>query len=477
MHDRRRPHRRRTRHLRAASAAAASWARRPPRRWRRWPAREPLLRAAAPGRAEEATADAVIVLWMAGGMAQTETFDPKRYTPFAPGVRVNEVLSTFPAIDTAVDNIKFTQGLEQIGSVIDRGTVIRTFNAADLGFILHSRHQYHWHTGYIPPQPMAMPHIGAVISRTLGPRQPGHAGVHRHRPDGRRRRRDRHAEGVPHGRLPRHRARAVPDRRSAGRGVGGAAAEGAEPTRASAAGAQLFEALLAQEPVASATAATSSASRWCARSTPPIACCARRRRRRSTSSLEPEASRSTPTTPAGSGRAACWRGAWSRRGARYVEVTSEYIPFVYWDTHENGHERADGDEGADRRAGRAADPRPRGARPARSHAGRAGQRVRPRRDDRGQGRQGSEGPGHQHARRDDRAAPLRHAPALHRGRLGADVRRRHEEGVRLRQDRRRAARARRSRTRSSSRTCTRRSTTRSGFRPTRRTSSRSGRST
>ena len=28
-------------------------------------------------------------------------------------------------------------------------------------------------------------------------------------------------------------------------------------------------------------------------------------------------------------------------GARYVEVTSEYIPFVYWDTHEHGHERAE----------------------------------------------------------------------------------------------------------------------------------------
>jgi hypothetical protein len=27
-------------------------------------------------------------------------------------------------------------------------------------------------------------------------------------------------------------------------------------------------------------------------------------------------------------------------GARYVEVTSEYIPFVYWDTHEHGHDRA-----------------------------------------------------------------------------------------------------------------------------------------
>jgi hypothetical protein len=27
-------------------------------------------------------------------------------------------------------------------------------------------------------------------------------------------------------------------------------------------------------------------------------------------------------------------------GARYIEVTTEYIPFRYWDTHENGHERA-----------------------------------------------------------------------------------------------------------------------------------------
>ena len=28
-------------------------------------------------------------------------------------------------------------------------------------------------------------------------------------------------------------------------------------------------------------------------------------------------------------------------GARYVEVTTEYIPFRYWDSHENGHERAE----------------------------------------------------------------------------------------------------------------------------------------
>jgi hypothetical protein len=128
------------------------------------------LHAAQAAPAGPATADAVIVLWMAGGMASTETFDPKRYTAFAPGVHIKDVLSTFPRIDTNVDHIKFTEGLEQIASVMDKGSIIRSFTAADLGFILHSRHQYHWHTGYVPPQAQAIPHIGSVISRTLGPR-------------------------------------------------------------------------------------------------------------------------------------------------------------------------------------------------------------------------------------------------------------------------------------------------------------------
>ena len=97
---------------------------------------------------------------------------PKRYTPFEPGVRTEKVLSTFPSIDTAVDNIKISQGLERVAKVMDRGSLIRTYQGADLGFILHSRHQFHWHTGYIPPQSMAVPHIGAVIAKTLGPKNP-----------------------------------------------------------------------------------------------------------------------------------------------------------------------------------------------------------------------------------------------------------------------------------------------------------------
>ena len=120
----------------------------------------------------EATADACIILWMAGGMAAPETFDPKRYKPYEKGMRVDSVLSTFPAIDTAVDNIKICAGLENIARVMDRGTLIRSAVQPDLGSILHSRHQYHWHTGYVPPQTVAAPHLGAWMSRVLGPNNP-----------------------------------------------------------------------------------------------------------------------------------------------------------------------------------------------------------------------------------------------------------------------------------------------------------------
>jgi hypothetical protein len=119
-----------------------------------------------------ATADTCILLWMAGGMAAPETFDPKRYTPFAVGVPSEKILCTFPAIDTVVDNVKIAQGLENVARVLDRGTLIRSHVVADLGNILHSRHQYHWHTGYVPPQTVAVPHLGSWIARVRGPNNP-----------------------------------------------------------------------------------------------------------------------------------------------------------------------------------------------------------------------------------------------------------------------------------------------------------------
>ncbi|MCU0721149.1 MAG: DUF1501 domain-containing protein, partial [Pirellula sp.] len=35
-----------------------------------------------------------------------------------------------------------------------------------------SRHQFHWHTGYVPPQTVACPHIGSWMAKVLGPLNP-----------------------------------------------------------------------------------------------------------------------------------------------------------------------------------------------------------------------------------------------------------------------------------------------------------------
>src|SRR3982751_1719178 len=86
----------------------------------------------------DASADTIILLWMAGGMAHTETFDPKRYTPFEKGLASEKVLSTFPSIDTVLDGVKISSGLEHIAKVLDRGTLIRSHTVGDLGKILHS---------------------------------------------------------------------------------------------------------------------------------------------------------------------------------------------------------------------------------------------------------------------------------------------------------------------------------------------------
>src|SRR3954465_13045863 len=85
---------------------------------------KPQFLRAAPGDADEKeekivpTADCVVILWMAGGVGHTETFDPKRYTPYEKGLKSSAVLSTFPAIDTKVEGIKLCQGLERIASVM-----------------------------------------------------------------------------------------------------------------------------------------------------------------------------------------------------------------------------------------------------------------------------------------------------------------------------------------------------------------------
>jgi hypothetical protein len=281
------------------------------------------------------TADTVIVLWMAGGMAHTEMFDPKRYTPFERGLKSEQVLSTFPQIDSVVDDIKLTAGLENLAKVMDRATLIRSYTAGDLGFILHSRHQYQWHTGYAPPQTVAAPHIGAVIARTLGAKNPAvpafiDIGQRFDLGEGEELKAFHTAGflGSEHGPFiisnPEEAVNSV-------RPPAGMSASRFERRDA------LYRKLVAESPIGilgsdyqktSLLRSLDNAHRLL--SSPAS--------KAFDLSLEPKKSYDKYNTGRfGLGCLLARRLA--ETGARFIEVTSEYIPFQYWDTHENGHTR------------------------------------------------------------------------------------------------------------------------------------------
>jgi Protein of unknown function (DUF1501) len=281
------------------------------------------------------TADTVIVLWMAGGMASTDTFDPKRYTAFAPGLKPDQVLSTFPQIETVVDPIKLTAGLENIARVMDRATLIRSYTAGDLGFILHSRHQYQWHTGYAPPQTVAAPHIGSVIAKTLGPRDPAmpafiDIGQRFDLGEGEELKAFHTAGflGSEHGPF------IIANPEDALKSVRPPA--GMSPARFERRE-TFYRKLLAQSPVGqngsdyqkeSLLRSLDNAHRLLSS---PAA-------KAFDLSLEPRASYNKYNTGK-FGLGCLLARRLTEAGARFIELTTEYIPFEYWDTHENGHTR------------------------------------------------------------------------------------------------------------------------------------------
>jgi hypothetical protein len=282
------------------------------------------------------TADTVIVLWMAGGMAATETFDPKRYVPFSKGMPSNDMLSTFPKIDTAVDTIKFSQGLEKTASVMDRGTLIRSYTAGDLGFILHSRHQYQWHTGYAPPLTVAAPHLGAVIARTLGPKNPAVPAFidigQRFDVGESEEEKAFHTAGFLGGEFGPF---LIPNPADAVESV--RPPEGMSPSRFQNRE-KFYKTLMAKSPVGefgsdyqkeSLLRSMDNADRLL--SSPAAAAF-------DLSLEKKEIYEKYNTGRFGLGCLLARR--LTEAGARFIEVTSEYIPFQYWDTHENGHTRA-----------------------------------------------------------------------------------------------------------------------------------------
>ena len=286
----------------------------------------------------EATADSVILLWMGGGMASTETFDPKQHVSFEKGMSPEKVLSTFPAIDTVCDHIKISEGLDRIASVMDRGTLIRSYTAGDLGHILHSRHQYHWHTGYAPPLTVAAPHIGSVIARTLGQRNPAMPAFidigQRFTLGEREELKAFHTAGFlgsEYGPF------LIPYPNQATEAVQPPTGMNLERFKKRYAA---YKKIAADSPIArhgsdyqreSLSRSLENAYRLLSS---PAA-------KAFDLSLEPKESLEKYDTGR-FGRGCLLARRLVEEGARFVEVTTEYVPFLHWDTHDNGHTRLAG---------------------------------------------------------------------------------------------------------------------------------------
>ncbi len=281
-----------------------------------------------------AKADSCILIWLAGGMAAPDTFDPKRYLPFEKGLDVKKILSTFPEIDTVVDNVKITKGMERIAQVMDRGTLIRSAVQPDLGHILHSRHQYHWHTGYVPPLTVAAPHIGAWMAKVLGPKNPVvppfiNIGQ---RLEGVGEKEELKAFttggffGTEYGPMN------LPYPQDAVRSV--QPPKGMEPGRF-ANRYRYYRELIDQNP--NRDWMTDYQQESMLRSMDAAHRLLQSKEKHAFDlTLEPKESREIYDTGR-FGRGCLLARRLVESGARFVEVTTEYIPFIHWDTHENGH--------------------------------------------------------------------------------------------------------------------------------------------
>ena len=102
-----------------------------------------------------APAKSVIMLWMAGGPSQIETFDPHLGKKIAGGTG---------AIKTSVKGVQIAEGLPQVAEVMDELTIVRSMFSKEGD---HERGTYNVKTGYRPDPTLVHPSIGAVICREL----------------------------------------------------------------------------------------------------------------------------------------------------------------------------------------------------------------------------------------------------------------------------------------------------------------------
>jgi hypothetical protein len=107
-----------------------------------------------------AKADSVIHIFLPGGIAHQETFDPK---PFAPV----EYRGDMGSIATKIEGEKFSQTLPKTAQLADKLTVIRSMTHGEAA---HERGTHNMFTGYRPSPALQYPSMGSVVSHEFGPK-------------------------------------------------------------------------------------------------------------------------------------------------------------------------------------------------------------------------------------------------------------------------------------------------------------------
>lgn len=125
-----------------------------------------LVKAAAPmpvGKAEHC-----IFIWLGGGMAQVDTFDPKRRGN--PKASPKVAGSDYAAIDTSVPGVQFTEHLPQLARMAERMTVVRTVNHHVVDE--HAFATNLVHTGRMISGTVIYPSIGSIVAQQRGAADP-----------------------------------------------------------------------------------------------------------------------------------------------------------------------------------------------------------------------------------------------------------------------------------------------------------------
>jgi hypothetical protein len=120
-----------------------------------------LFRPRAAAAAPPAKADAVILLWLGGGMSQIDTFDPK---PEAGP----EIRGHFGTIPTKLAGVRFSDRLPRLAAALDRFCVIRSVTHDDRN---HGSADHLMLTGYLQTPATEYPSFGAVAAKELGYRR------------------------------------------------------------------------------------------------------------------------------------------------------------------------------------------------------------------------------------------------------------------------------------------------------------------